>query len=298
MWIPYDIRASLKAESSRDSVRLSQADTHRREFLVGFYLRNPVTQAWELDLVAGEGMPELPAGPDLPEARFSTHPNEGGKLAEVIYRLPAASAIEALERAHGDFQRRMLRWLAEIGRGMAIAGWRVADMAHGARWRCTPFRPSAMQVDYAALTPLEADLAPVVELFQRARNAPDAASRLLAGFAVLSAATHHPAMTGSGAMTLRITQEMLIHSGAMALPDPLLDMTLTELIAVLHPLHARLVGVDGVMLPVLDDLEGQKRLALLANLADLVGHRLILAEIRARRQSGSRIAAPAMAVGG
>ena len=298
MWIPYDIRASLKAESSRDSVRLSQADTQRREFLVGFYLRNPVTQAWELDLVAGDGMPELPAGPDLPEARFSTHPNEGGKLAEVIYRLPAASAAEALERAHADLQRRMLAWLAGIGRGMAIAGWRVADMAHGARWRCTPFRPSAMQVDYAALAPLDADLAPVVEMFQRARNAPDAASRLLAGFAVLNAATHHPAMTGSGAMTLRVTQEMLIHSGAVALPEPLLDMSLTDLIAALRPHHARLVGADGVMLPVLDDLQGQKRLALLANLADLVAHRLIAAEIRARRGDTAPAPPVAMAAGG
>lgn len=298
MWIPYDIRASLKPESSRDSVRLSQADTQRREFLVGFFLRNPVTQVWELDLVAEDGRPDLPAGPDLPDARFSTHPNEGGKLAEVIYRLPAASAADALERAHADLQRRMLGWLAEIGRGMAIAGWRVADMAHGARWRCTPFRPSAMNLDFAAQAPLDGDLLPVAELFQRARNAPDAASRLLAGFAVLVAALRHPAMARSGAAGLRVTQEMLVHSGALALPEPLLDMALPELIATLRPHHDRLVGADGVLLPVLDDLAGQKRLALLANLADLVAHRLILAEIRARRQGAGAARDAAATAGG
>lgn len=292
MWIPYDIRASLKADSSRDTLRLSQADPRPRDFVVGFFLRNPVTQAWELDLVADEGAAELPAGPELPDAYLSLHPNQAGKLAEVIYRLPASSATEALELAHADMQRRMLRWLVEIGRGMAIAGWRVADMAHGARWRCTPFRPSAMQVNHAALSPLEADLAPVVELFQRARNAPDAASRLLAGFAVLVAALRHPALAGCGAGALRVTQEMLVHAGALALSDQLLDLTLPELVATLRPEHERLVGADGVLLPVLDDLAGQRRLAVLANLADLAAHRLIVAEIRARQDSRAPAARP------
>ena len=49
---------------------------------------------------------------------------------------------------------------------------------------------------------LDADLAPVVDLFQRARNAPDAATRLLASFGVLSAALTHPAMRRSGGTTL------------------------------------------------------------------------------------------------
>ena len=292
MWIPYDIRASLKADSSKDTLRLSQADPRPRDFVVGFFLRNPVTQAWELDLVADEGSAELPAGPELPDAYLSLHPNQAGKLAEVIYRLPASSATEALELAHADMQRRMLRWLVEIGRGMAIAGWRVADMAHGARWRCTPFRPSAMQVNHAALSPLDADLAPVVELFQRARNAPDAASRLLAGFAVLVAALRHPAMAGCGAGALRVTQEMLVHAGALALSDQLLDLSLPELVATLRPEHERLVGADGVLLPVLDDLAGQRRLAVLANLADLTAHRLIVAEIRARQASRAPAARP------
>lgn len=278
MWIPYDVRASLKGESDRESLRLSRADGQRREFLVGFYLRNPVTQAWELDLVAEEGLPELPTR--LPEAAFTICPNEAGKLAEVIYRLPATSATEALHLAHDDLQPRLLAWLAQVGRGMAIAGWRVADMTHGARWRCTPFRPSAMRVDYA-MAPVDADLAPVVDLFQRARNAPDAATRLLASFGVLSAALTHPAMRRSGADTLRISQDMLIHSGAMVLPDGFMDLPLTDLVARLRPENDRLIA-GGVLAPVSDDLTAQKRLALLANLADLVAHRLIQAELAAR----------------
>ena len=294
MWIPYDIRASLKAESPPDTVRLSLADATPREFLVGFLLRNPVTQVWEADLVADAGEPELAAGPDLPGASLSFHGNGAGKLAEVIYRLPATSQRQALDRAHAEFRRRMLRWVAEFGRGMAVAGWRIADPAHGARWRCTPFRPSAMRATYAALGPVAADLAPLVELFQRARNAPDAASRLLAAFSVLHAADHHPALAQAGAATLRVSQDMLIHSGALACPEPLEGMDLAQLIAHLRPHHDRLIGPGGVLAAVVDDLPGQMHLSQLANLADLVAHRLILAEIRARRQAA---AAPVQDVG-
>lgn len=283
MWIPYDIRASLKAETSPETVRLSRADTGQREFLVGFFLRNPVTQVWELDLVAGSDSDDIAAGADLPGARLSFFGNEAGKLAEVIYRLPASSAEDALLRAHDDIQRRLLRWQVDIGRGMAIAGWRIADMTHTARWRCTPFRPSAMKVDFSALGPIDHDLAPFAELFQRARNAPDAASRLMAGFAILhAAATGHAALSGCGAGEFCVSQEMLIHSGALASDTPLEGLDLPALIAVLRRAHDRLVTPDGLLAALLDDLPAQRRLALLANLADLIAHRLILAEIRSR----------------
>ncbi|RMC39588.1 methylamine utilization protein MauJ [Paracoccus siganidrum] len=294
MWIPYDIRSSLKAESNPEAVRLSRADGRRRDFVVGFCLRNPITQSWELDMVADAEPQQIPAGPDLPEARISIYGNEAGKLGEVIYQLPASSAEEALDRSHADFQLRLMRYLAEIGRGMAIGGWRIADMAHGARWRCTPFRPSAMKVDFQALAPADRDLAPFIELFQRARNAFDAASRLLAGYAVLHAAHGgHPALRRSGAETLRVTQEMLVHSGALAWPQPLLDLELGQLLSLMRPHHDRLIQ-GGVLAPVLDDLAGQRRLAQLANLSDLIAHRLICAEIRARGRDPSR--AEALAV--
>lgn len=283
MWIPYDIRASLKAETSPEVIRLSRSDMAQREFLVGFFLRNPVTQVWELDLVAGADSSEITAGAELPGARLSFFGNDSGKLAEVIYRLPATSADDALTRAHADFQRRLLRWQVEIGRGMAIAGWRIADMTHGARWRCTPFRPSAMKVDFAALGTMPADLAPFAELFQRARNAPDAASRLMAAFAILHAAqTGHAALSGCGAADIRVTQEMLVHSGAMASDQPLEGLDLSALNAVLRPAHDRLIAPDGLLAAILDDLPAQRQLALLANLADLTAHRLLGAEIRAR----------------
>lgn len=282
MWIPYDIRSSLKPETGADSIRLSAADGRSRDFLVGFYLRNPVTQAWELDIVADGEAPERSAAPALPEARVSFHGNAQGKLAEVIYRLPAVSAEMALAEAHEDVQGRLLRWQAETGRGMAIAGWRVADLAHEARWRCTSFRPSAMALDLAALGPLDADLAPLAELSQRARNAPDPASRLMAAFAVLHGAAEQAALASCAAGEFRVSLEMLVHAGATAWPEPLEGLELAALVAVLRPHHDRLLAPGGVLAPAPLELAAQRRLAVLANLADLVAHRLILAEIRAR----------------
>ncbi len=291
MWIPYDIRSSLKAETAPETVRLSQADGSSRDFIVGFYLRNPISQSWELDVVADTEPLDIPAGPGAPGAHIFIYGNEAGKLGEVIYQLPATAAEEALMTAHKDFQPRLMRYLAEIGRGMAIGGWRIQDMSHGARWRCTPFRPSAMELDFEALQPVERDLAPFVELFQRARNAFDAASRLMAGFAVLKAAQNrHPALANSGADLLRVTQEMLIHSGALAWPQPLQDLTLDQLIDLMHPHHDRLITPDRVLAPVPDDLPAQRSLAQLANLSDLIAHRLIQAEIRARSDSRAALA--------
>lgn len=277
MWIPYDISGSLKAATAPGTIRRSRADLMPRVFLVGFLLRNPVTQAWELDLVAD------PAGAELAEGdlHLTLHGNEAGKLAEVIVRVTAASASAALERAHAALTRRLLRYVVETGRGMAIAGWRVADMVHDARWRCTPFRPSALALDHAALPSLPDDLAPLAELFQSARAATEAGARLLAAFALLHAAQGgHPALRRADAAGFRVTTEMLVHAGA---DDPTLaGLDLSGLLAALRPFHDRLVGPDGIRRPLCDDLPTRQRLSRMANLADLAAHRLLAAEIRAR----------------
>ena len=283
MWIPYDIRGALKAATGPDTIRLSLADNTPREFLVGFLLRNPVTQAWELDVVADPAGAEIADHDDEGGVRLGFYGNEAGKLAEIIVRLTAPSAGAALSRAHDLVQRRLLRAVVETGRGMAIAGWRIADGSHGARWRCTPFRPSALHLDHASLGAVPPDLAPLVELFQRARNAPDAAGRMLAAFAVLhAAASGHPALARAGAEGFAVTQEMLVHAGALQDGAALVGGDLAALMAALRPHHDRLVGPDGILAPLADDLAAQQGLGRMANLADLAAHRLLAAELRAR----------------
>lgn len=284
MWIPYDLRGSLKAASPPETVRLSVADTTPREFLVGFFLRNPVTQQWELDVVAAPTGEEI-AEDDLAIRFFG---NDDGKLSEIVVKLAAESASAALQRAHDALQRRLLRYVVETGRGMAIGGWQVADLAHNARWRCTPFRPSALTLDHAALEPVPEDLAPLAALFQRARNAPDAATRLMAAAAVLyQAEGGHPALSRCGAADFRVSREMLVHAGAVESAAGLLDGGLGALLGALRPLHDRLVGGEGFMAATACDLASEQELARMANLADLVAHRLLTAEIRGRAEAST-----------
>lgn len=277
MWIPYDISGSLKAASPQETVRQSRADLTPRPFLVGFLLRNPVTQSWELDLTADPAGTELVQG----DLTMTLHGNEAGKLAEVIVRVTAPSATEALETAHAALTHRLLRYVVETGRGMAIAGWRVADMAHDARWRCTPFRPSALTLDHAALGPIPSDLAPLAELFQSARAATESGARLLAAFAFLHAAQGHaPALAHSDITGFRVTTEMLVHAGAD--DTTLAGLDLGGLLEALQPWHDRLVGPGGIRRPLCDDLATRQQLSRVANLADIAAHRLLAAELRAR----------------
>lgn len=288
MWIPYDISGTLTPASDPAAIRRAREDGSPRPFVVGFMLRNPVTQSWELDVAAE------PAGTRLDEdgAELILHGNDSGKLAEVLFTLTAGSPDAALARAHALLTRRLLRYGLESGRGMAIAGWRIADARHGARWRCTPFRPSALTLDHAGTGPVPDDLAPLAELFQRARAAAEPASRLIAAFGVLyAAAAGHPAISTATRDGFRVTAAMLAHAGAGDVAASLAGAELTALIAVLRPHHDLLIGANGVMIPRCDDLGLRQELARLANLADLAAHRLLLAELRRRQAPGDAPAA-------
>ena len=50
MWIPYDLMGSLKPETSAATIERSKADRTVRDVIVGFFVRNPVTQTWEIDV--------------------------------------------------------------------------------------------------------------------------------------------------------------------------------------------------------------------------------------------------------
>ena len=289
MWIPYDIRAALKPTGDRAAIARSEADTAPREYLVGFLVRNPVTQAWELDVAA----PSL--GPELSWARgtITLSGNDSGKLAEVIYRQQAVTPLEALSVALEDLRLRMLNWGAQIGRGMAVAGWRVADTKHGARWNCTPFRPSTMLVDFDAAGPIDADLAPAASLAQRARNATDAEGRLMAaaGALALCCAAEGP-LKLSRAQDLSITREMLVHAVSTEAEGELLGLSVAEFLALVAKQHRRLVSAEGFLAPAPTGFAEQVILARHANLADLLAHRLIQAEIRARNAASVAVTPP------
>lgn len=284
MWIPYDLMEGLKPETAVATIELAKADRSVRDIVVGFFVRNPVTQTWEIDVMADAvnrvyrrdvgGMP----------AEIAFYGDASGKLNEIIYRVQGADPFHALAACRRDVDERLARWTLELGRGMALAGWRIADPSHGARWRCTPFRPSALELDLDAVERVDEDLKPLIRLYQRARNASDSSWRLLNAYAVLRPWRDGERPFDRSAQAQNVTFEMLVHSGAIGSRPELKDQPLAVFVDELKPLRDEiLAGLEqsGVEAP---DEAGRVRVARMASLADLAARQALLGEI-ARRKS-------------
>lgn len=285
MWIPYDLMGSLKAETPASSTERSKADRSVRDVLIGFFVRNPVTQTWEVDVKTDAVNQVLAVSIDGLSAEIAFYGDDAGKLNEIIYRVKAGDPLAALSAARRDVEDRLARWTLELGRGMAIAGWRVADPTHNARWRCTPFRPSALDLDLDVVASVPEELKPLVRLYQRARNASDSDWRLLNAYAVLKLWREGQAPFGPAPQRCgrTITFDMLVHSGALACTPELKDQPLTAFVDELRTL--RDVVVAGLERPVAVTAtdEERSRFARMASLADLLARETLLMEI-ARRQ--------------
>lgn len=287
MWIPYDSTGSLKGETSAASLQRSQADRSVRDVLVGFFVRNPITQSWEIDIRAEAVKEVLRVDLDGMSAEIACYGDDSGKLSEIIYRVKCAEPYAAFDACRHDLEDRLARWTVEIGRGMAIAGWRVADPANEARWRCTPYRPSALDLDLDAVAFAPDDLKPLLRLYQRARNASDPAWRLLNAYAVLKCwrAGKDPFPAKPQRPSPTVTLEMLVHSGALSCAMSFKDQPLASFVdalevwrdAVLHDLELPGEGVHGLR------GEARWRLAYMASLADLAARKTLLIEIARRR---------------
>lgn len=289
MWIPYDLAGSLKAETSASTIQRSQSDRSVRDVLVGFFVRNPITQSWEIDIRAESAKQVLTAELDGMPAEIACYGDESGKLSEIIYRIKSAEPYAAFDACRHDLEDRLARWTLELGRGMAIAGWRVADPANEARWRCTPFRPSALDLDLDAVAFAPDDLKPLLRLYQRARNASDPAWRLLNAFAVLkcwrTGKAPFPGKPQRPGPT--VTLEMLVHSGTLGCAVNFKDQPLERFVdaleiwrdAVLQDLEAPGGCAQG--------LRGEARwqLAHMASLADLVARETLVREMARRRRA-------------
>lgn len=287
MWIPYDLAGSFKAETSALTIERSRADRSVRDVLVGFFVRNPITQTWEIDIRADAVKEVLTVEVDEMPAEIACYGDETGKLSEIIYRVKSAEPYVAFDACRHDLEDRLARWTLELGRGMAVAGWRVADPANEARWRCTPFRPSALDLDLEAVAFAPDDLKPLLRLYQHARNASDPGWRLLNAYAVLKCwrAGEAPFPAQPQRPVLTVTLEMLVHSGALGCAANFKDQPLARLVdalevwrdAVLQDLEAPGEGTHGLR------GEARWRLAHMANLADLVARETLIREIARRR---------------
>jgi len=283
MWIPYDLRGLLVAEPRGPSARAAEADTSLRPFFVGIWLKNPVTQHWETDLSLPTDLPSTTSAGPLGPVDITFQANDAGRLSEVICHLEAHSPAQAVEISLALVQPRFLAMGARVGRGMNLAAWQVMDVNHAQRFRASPNRPSTLDAhaDWFTLAP-PADLIPAMLLCQRSRAASDAASRLVAAASALNHMLSSPAFAAAVAARLRISAQTLLHSATLGACDELEGMGFDEFLTHLHQAVAKLMQPDGLWAPLPLEEVDTPRIAALANLADLVAHRLMSSELRIR----------------
>lgn len=289
MWIPHNLLSPLKAETPKQTIQASEAATEERAFVVGFFLCNALTRAWETDLLVVPGTDRREIQLDGTPCTVHVSANVAGKLHEIIYTFPATGAVAALAVAfrhvHGELNRMALQY----GRSFEIAGWRVADAEHEARWRCVPFRPSALMAEPepGGLPPAYGE---VLRLYREARNTTSAAWRLISAGAILDAAVSGRAPFEAPQADLGsqpVTTDMLVRSGALVAYPELKGATARGLRDLAdgprRALLARLAALGGEGGEAADgsDYHAAAALAALANLVDLVARDLMLASLRA-----------------
>ncbi|WP_046862881.1 methylamine utilization protein MauJ [Microvirga massiliensis] len=289
MWIPYGLQGHLKAESAPATIEQSKADRSERDIVVGFFVMNPVTQTWEIDISAASATDVLQTTIGGVAAVVAFYGGDAGKVNEVIYRLRAPSPLEAFTVCYRDLEDRLARWALELGRGMAIAGWQIADPQHKARWRCTPFRPSAVALDPTVIEGAPPGHQAVLALYRNARNASDPAWRLLCAVSILrswqrqeepfASTNRRLAYTGGHRREHRVTFEMLVHSGAIATAPDLRDRPFEDLIDRLEPLRETIMRQLDRPHGEMSGFEARSALVQMANLADTAAREVLLEEL-------------------
>lgn len=287
MWIPHNLLSPLKAETAKETIRASEAADDERSFVVGFMLCNTLTRAWETDLVISAA--ESERGIEIEGTRCVLHAstNDAGKLHELIYAVPARGAMAALAMTFRHVDGELSRMALQYGRSFEIAGWRIADVEHGARWRCIPFRPSSLKSE-SAPSELPSVWNETLRRYREARSAASATWRLILAGAILDAAVCGRAPFDAKALDLGghvLTLDMLARSGTLVTHPDLKGATAQGLHEVVEPLRQSLLAHLSSFETRADlgdggDYDAIVRFAALANLADLVARDLILTSLR------------------
>ncbi|WP_119681413.1 methylamine utilization protein MauJ [Indioceanicola profundi] len=280
-------------------VRASREDRAEREFLVAVYLLNPLTRAWDIDLLLeAEFSIAAPGGAEIQIAAAN---GANGRLGELICRSQAASAEAAVELVYDAVADLLGRWCVTHGRGMEIAGLRVADMVHQAKWRAVPFRPSTIDATADIGDGLTAEHRALAALYRQARNASSPIQRLLCAMRILdsfAAGQRHLKSLPTGSCThnmfdncsgFRVSREMLVLSGAWSRHADLEGQDLHVLIQTLQPVRTRLLGMlAGEALDTdIGTYSWLFQLSGLANLADCAAHQILSGDFALWRQSRS-----------
>ncbi len=297
MWVPYEALGPLRIEGDREAAEASQRDDTSRTFLVSFFLESPGGREIETDfaLSGEENAGLVDAGGVARTARLAAGPT--GRLSELLVSVEARRLEEALAQAWQLVATATARWSTASGRAVAIAGWRIADLRHGARWRLAPFRPSTVPLPPTPDLPLRSEHFTLLRIYQEARRSRSIFSRLLFAQRILSAfdrgtepfATTDRLAGNAGLVRAEPTLrrlDLVVADALVLVAEPVpSELSWKEVLAALAPTMRR---VGDFLDPDRPPGNGtgwfqyrtEREVCAAANLADLLAHRILCEEMR------------------
>jgi Methylamine utilization protein MauJ len=173
-----------------------------------------------------------------------------------------------------------------------VAGFRIADLNHDARWRMLPHRPSTESFDLPSCD-LPESYWTITSLYREARNSPSHTYRFLCCHKIvrLWATSDGPFnLLRSRAAELgrnpaedhRVDQEMLGLSGLVNFRPDLEGVSFEKMLDALVPWRdwAMQAVIDEGLLLSMDDYDHGLELSSVANLLDIAAHRVLAGEIK------------------
>ena len=296
MWVPYLLLEPWKAECSRDLVHESFDDKEERDFLIGFFLKNPVTNEWDVDLQLSDSRSEIQLEQlDAKQQKIilGFYRGDAGRLSEIVCKTRDSNPKAALKRCYNHISRLLNLWAVSLGRGFGIAGFRVADPKHGTKWRSVPFRPSALTFSMPDYQGLGEEHCALAWLYREGRNTQSPAYRLLCASNILEAWSKRLGVFGRTDSIIAekklhqmerpvrsVTKEMVVFAGTVDRQPEFEGVSFDRLLLLLAPWRERAAGA--LLAPGtttgLDDYETNVMMTSVANLADFAARQVLLDE--------------------
>lgn len=285
MWFPYSLPTNLKTEGDRQRANDSKLDECPRDFLVASQLRNPISNDWSVELQLAE--PKAVNWKDEcgNPIQVTFFPNGDNRLAEIVCKLSDTNLDSAIRRSYTIINKSLEYWSSLSGRGFSIAGIRVADLKHDARWRAMPHWPSALQIPLEIPQNIPDSFWPAAQLYTEGRTSSKDRYRFLCCYALICrwSRAEPPfdwqtmnADEASAQPTAVVDQEIMALSGAVQFAPGLEGLSIAELAKALESWHARALSfVSGDVNGKPDDFRSHQEWAAIANIADIAAHRIL-----------------------